>query len=279
MSEARTTTTSNNSSILQVTDRNGSRGTLDLAAMPPDGKESRQVLVRFRGDAGIFIDSEQLIELKEGGYYYPASFDEVILRQSQQNAQQNTQPQLNRQAESAQFSANNFDLTRGNPPNAVAQANVSPGDYATSNPAAVMTERLVVPVVEEELSVTKQRIERGGVRIVKTVSERVETVDIPLLEEQTEVERVAVNRMVESAPPVRFEGDVMVVPVLEEVIVTEKRLMLREELRIRKRQVEVSKPQQVTLRREEVNVERFTSGANRTPTPVSDSSNEQLSSD
>lgn len=48
----------------------------------------------------------------------------------------------------------------------------------------------------------------------------------------------------------------MIVPVLEEVIVTEMRLMLREELHVRKRQIETRKPQHVTLRREEVTVER-----------------------
>ena len=54
----------------------------------------------------------------------------------------------------------------------------------------------------------------------------------------------------------RYEGDGMIVPVLEEVIVTEKRLMQREELHVRKRQIETRKPRHVTLRREEVTVER-----------------------
>lgn len=77
------------------------------------------------------------------------------------------------------------------------------------------------------------------------------------MEEQTEIKRVPINRVVEAAPPVRYEGEVMIVPLLEEVIVTEKRLMLREELHIRKRQVETRKPQQVILRREEANIEHL----------------------
>ena len=49
----------------------------------------------------------------------------------------------------------------------------------------------------------------------------------------------------------------MIVPLLEEVLVVEKRLMLKEELRITKRRVEDYQSQKVTLRSEEAVVERF----------------------
>ena len=48
----------------------------------------------------------------------------------------------------------------------------------------------------------------------------------------------------------------MIVPILEEVLVVEKRLMLKEELHIRRRQVEESQPQRIVLRTEEATVER-----------------------
>ena len=51
----------------------------------------------------------------------------------------------------------------------------------------------------------------------------------------------------------------MIVPIMEEVLVIEKRLILKEELHIHKRRVETHQPQQVTLRREEVRVERLDS--------------------
>jgi uncharacterized protein (TIGR02271 family) len=70
------------------------------------------------------------------------------------------------------------------------------------------------------------------------------------------VERVPVGRVVEAAPQVRSEGDTMVVPVLEEVLVVEKRLMLKEEVRITLRRVAETSQQRVTLRSEEVVVER-----------------------
>lgn len=116
--------------------------------------------------------------------------------------------------------------------------------------------RVVVPVTEERAEVAKRRVETGRVRVLKTVSERSEVVDLPLAREQVDVERVAVNRVVDGPVPTRREGDTLIVPVLEEVLVVEKRLMLREEVRITTRVTETRDPQEVDLRREEVVVER-----------------------
>jgi len=120
-------------------------------------------------------------------------------------------------------------------------------------------ERLVLPVIVEELHVAKRAVETGRVRITKVVRESEEVVDEPLLREEVSVERVPVNKVVEGPMPVRHEGDVMIVPVVEEVLWVEKRLLLKEELRIQKRQVEEHAPQRVVLRSEEVIVERVNS--------------------
>jgi uncharacterized protein (TIGR02271 family) len=118
-------------------------------------------------------------------------------------------------------------------------------------------ETLVIPVIMEEIDVQKQLVETGKVRITKVVHERKAVVDEPLLQDEVEVERVPIERLVEEAIPVRYEGDTMIVSVLEEVLVVEKRLMLKEELHIRKRRVERHQPQCVTLRHEEARVERI----------------------
>jgi uncharacterized protein (TIGR02271 family) len=55
---------------------------------------------------------------------------------------------------------------------------------------------------------------------------------------------------------VRHVGDTMIIPLLEEVLVVEKRLMLKEELHVRKESVETHRPQRVMLRSEEAFVER-----------------------
>ncbi len=117
-------------------------------------------------------------------------------------------------------------------------------------------ETLVVPVLEETLAVQKRVVPTGVVRVHKTVREREEVVDEPLMREQVDVERVAINQVVQAAPEVRREGDVLIIPVLEEVLVVEKRLLLKEEIRITMRKGEFHEPQSVTLRTEEISIQR-----------------------
>src|SRR5215211_5987291 len=90
-------------------------------------------------------------------------------------------------------------------------------DVMTKHIAA--QEPIVIPVIAEELEVGTRQVERLGVRLTKSVTERTETVDVPLMEERTEVERVTINRVVDAPPPVRYEGDEMIVPVIEEILV------------------------------------------------------------
>jgi stress response protein YsnF len=61
---------------------------------------------------------------------------------------------------------------------------------------------------------------------------------------------------VTQAPEIREEGDVLIVPILEEIMVVEKRLVLKEELRIRRTRSTRPERQTHRLRRETVAVER-----------------------
>jgi uncharacterized protein (TIGR02271 family) len=117
-------------------------------------------------------------------------------------------------------------------------------------------EPLVVPVVVEELEVQKRVVETGKVRITKVVHERETLVDEPLVRENVTISRVPMQRVVEGPIPVREENGTTIISVVEEVLVVEKRWMLREEIHIRKRRTETHQPQPITLRSEEVQVER-----------------------
>lgn len=119
------------------------------------------------------------------------------------------------------------------------------------------TNAIVIPVLAEELEVRKRRVERGGVRIEKHVDERQVVVDEPGFAEEVQIERVAINQAVDEPPVVRYEGETMVVPLLEEVVVVEKRLVLREELRITRHRRPVREPQHVTLKREQATIDRL----------------------
>lgn len=115
----------------------------------------------------------------------------------------------------------------------------------------------VIPVVEERVKIEGQKKVTSTVKIHKHVQEQTEVVNPKLQSEEVEIERVAVNRIVEEPVPIRYEGDTMIIPLLEEVVVVEKRLVLREEVHVRKVHKEVSAPQEVRLRKEEVEVERL----------------------
>jgi uncharacterized protein (TIGR02271 family) len=119
---------------------------------------------------------------------------------------------------------------------------------------------LVVPVAQEELRVGTRRVDTGrGVRIRKTVSEHTRQLDQVLLGESVEVRRVPVDRVVAlaDAPSTRQEGDTLIVPVLEEILVVEKRVRIKEELHIIRSTHQHAWTGSVNLRTEQVAVERF----------------------
>jgi uncharacterized protein (TIGR02271 family) len=118
-------------------------------------------------------------------------------------------------------------------------------------------QQTVVPVVEEQLVVEKRPIPTGRVRVHKKVHERQETVDLPLTKERVDIRRVVIDREVSEFPPVRREGDTTVIPVVEEVLVVEKRLRLKEEIHIVRHQEEERHLEQVTLKGEQVEIEQI----------------------
>jgi len=71
------------------------------------------------------------------------------------------------------------------------------------------------------------------------------TINDPLFSEDVNVERIPVNRFVETPMEVRQEGDVTIIPVIEEVVTMQKRLMLKEEVRITRRRTEVREPRRI----------------------------------
>jgi len=116
---------------------------------------------------------------------------------------------------------------------------------------------LVLPAIEERLDVSKRKIETGRIRINKTVEASESVIDEPLLQERYDVERVVVNRILTEPAEPRYEGDTLVLPVMEEVLVVEKRLVLREEVRVTRTRKEVRNPQTHTVRREQLHVDRL----------------------
>ena len=116
--------------------------------------------------------------------------------------------------------------------------------------------QVVIPLLAEELSVTKRRIVTGRVEIATISREREELVDELLTREQVEIERTPVGKPVAQPPEIREEGDTLIIPVVEEVLVVERRLLLKEEVRVRRVRTAERHQERVNVRRQDVVVTR-----------------------
>jgi len=116
----------------------------------------------------------------------------------------------------------------------------------------------VLPVMEERLVITKEIIETGKVRIRKRVKEEEASINIPLIQEGYHIERVPGKKeLLAQHPSLRYEGDTMIIPVVREVLVVEKRYEVLEEIHMIKTKTEIPHLQQITLLKETVEIERI----------------------
>ena len=120
----------------------------------------------------------------------------------------------------------------------------------------------------EQTSVTRRRVEGDTVRVSTITHTTEKTIEEALLHERIELEHVTVGRRIDTVPAIRHEGDVMIIPVVEEIIFVEKRLVLKEEIHIRRVRVPDVHREVVTLRTQDIVVERTKPGARqRDPEP------------
>lgn len=114
----------------------------------------------------------------------------------------------------------------------------------------------VIPLAKEEVRIGKRSTATAKVRVTKHVQEREQIVDLPLVKESVEIRHVSVERWIDTPATVRQEGDTTILPVMEEVLVVEKRLRLVEEVHVVKHRDLVQRREAVTLRRETAQVEK-----------------------
>src|SRR4051812_20617977 len=109
-----------------------------------------------------------------------------------------------------------------------------------------------VELAEERATVIKTEVESGRVIVRTRVEERDEVVELSLRRDEVLVEHVPIGTVVEAPPPVREENGVLIVPVVEEQIVIQ--LVLKEEVRITRRQHVETVREPVRLRSEHAEV-------------------------
>jgi uncharacterized protein (TIGR02271 family) len=119
------------------------------------------------------------------------------------------------------------------------------------------TGETVIPLLAEEVAVAKKVIETGRVRVARVTHEREQLIDELLAHQTAEIERVRIGQQVDTMPAVREEGDTIVIPIVEEVLVVERRLFLKEEVRVRRVRSTERHQESVTLRHHEAVVTRL----------------------
>jgi uncharacterized protein (TIGR02271 family) len=130
-------------------------------------------------------------------------------------------------------------------------------------------------LLAEQLEVHKEAVETGRLRVSKQTHTREAFVDETLVSEQAEVETIPVGRQVFEMPTVRQEGETTIIPIVEEVLHTERRLMLKEEVRITRRRKTEQFQGRVPLRYQEAVITRVQSATE----PVDPASAKERSSD
>jgi uncharacterized protein (TIGR02271 family) len=114
-------------------------------------------------------------------------------------------------------------------------------------------EELRVRRSEEELKVGTREREAGAVWVRKRVRTDRERIVVPKKRVEVTVERVPVAEGEAAGAEIR--EDEIVVPIIEEEVIVEKRPVVREELRIRKEVVEETEVVEEDVRREEIEVD------------------------
>jgi stress response protein YsnF len=121
----------------------------------------------------------------------------------------------------------------------------------------VADEKFVLPVLREELNVEIRKRVTGIVRLEKTVRQFDSLVDEELVSDSISVEHVPINRYLDEPAVTRQEGDTTVYPVMEEVLIMTKQLVLKEEIRVTRLRQQSRHQEIVPLRTEEIFVERL----------------------
>ena len=131
----------------------------------------------------------------------------------------------------------------------------------SNNRDNIEKKNISIPVIEENLRIGTKLVETGKVNISKKVTREDFSVEVPVTSEEIVIEKKEINQFIQDVPPVtRQEGDTTIMSVFKEVLVVEKKIMLVEEIHITKKIIESTVTASDTLRKEEVIINRTSTG-------------------
>ncbi|HEY0655543.1 MAG TPA: DUF2382 domain-containing protein [Chryseosolibacter sp.] len=116
---------------------------------------------------------------------------------------------------------------------------------------------IVIPVIQEQVSVEKEVVTTASLCVSKTVEEVRQPLSALLMSESYDVQRVSKQEILTEAPDrYRQLPDRIIIPVVEEQVVVQKRLVLVEEIHLIRRETKREFHDDITLKKEIVKVER-----------------------
>jgi uncharacterized protein (TIGR02271 family) len=230
-----------------VITREGAHGRVESES-PETQDGELKVLVNFENGERLWVPADRLILQEEGNFLLSMSLEELSL--------QLTRPTV--AARPADLDAAFSSVQAPAPTDAIQAAPALPAEPSRPAPQQPPTPPAAPPAEGEapsapadgELEVPDftsppaDLLEPPAsgldhVQVSRVVESIREDVGAPLLREEVDIHRVPVNEYVDAAPPIRYEDDRVIIPVLEEVLQVEKRLLLREEVVITKRRSQV----------------------------------------
>jgi uncharacterized protein (TIGR02271 family) len=207
-----------------------------------DGEKLGKIIAceadRFLVEKGFFFPKDYLVRMEDVA---EIRADEVLLRLSG--------------AQLREASAGIADLGEGELTKRGSGWTEPESGIAGGTMSAGTTERMDVPVVEEELSAEKRVAHAGEVRIHKDVVTERREISVPVTKEEVRVERIPAGT--EAQPgEATFREETISVPIREEEVEIRKRPVVREQVRVSKTSRQEERRASEDVRREEVDVEK-----------------------
>ena len=114
----------------------------------------------------------------------------------------------------------------------------------------------IMPLAEEQAEISKTRVVDNHIRLTRSTYSEHKLLQTELLREQVNIEHIAKNELLEEGnfPVARLEGDIYILPIIEEEVEVIRRYILKEEIHICKVQKHEPFEENVTLRRQEINI-------------------------
>jgi len=128
---------------------------------------------------------------------------------------------------------------------------------STTQPSTTQPAEAHLRLYAEEAALTRETVETGRLHVGKHTHTREQLIEADLAHETVEITTVPVGVIIDAMPAIRDDGETLVIPIVEEILVVERRLRLKQEVHVRRIRTTERHRETVTLRHEEAAVTRL----------------------